>query len=336
MDINLGTKIRELRKKRSLTQEELAVKLNISSQAISKWENGTCYPDMEQIPTLANFFGVSLDELFNYDVTQLNEKIDQIIEEQNKYFWKDRKKSEEILVNALQEYPDNERLMIELAELYTSEAPDKALPMAEDLANNAKDFLIQGRAKAILTALYVDQGRHDDANRVVESLPILYSLDVHDRLRVGGGTLRGKDRLKWAIQWKTEEIQELYLACKFEGQGYFETEQYEQALESFGQYRRVIELFMKSQEIHIDSYLWGGMQTHHWAAYLHEAACLVKLGRIEEAQEKVERAKYILLHAWVEQDGSANYLEENPERYLGPFRRYYSEWGLEELGECPV
>ena len=40
MDINLGIKIRELRKKRGLTQEELAVKLNISSQAISKWENG--------------------------------------------------------------------------------------------------------------------------------------------------------------------------------------------------------------------------------------------------------------------------------------------------------
>ena len=40
MTINLGAKIRELRKKKELTQEELAEKLNISSQAVSKWENG--------------------------------------------------------------------------------------------------------------------------------------------------------------------------------------------------------------------------------------------------------------------------------------------------------
>lgn len=206
MDINLGTKIRELRKKKGLTQEDLAAKLSISSQSVSKWENGVCYPDMAQIPIIANFFGVSLDELFNYDIAQLEMKIDEIIKEHNKYFWKERKKSEEILVNALKEYPENERLMIELAELYTTEAPDKATPMAETLAACAKDFLIQGRAKQILAHLYTEAKRYEDANKVVESLPILYSSEIHDRLRVGGGQLRGADRLKYAKQWKIEEI----------------------------------------------------------------------------------------------------------------------------------
>lgn len=336
MVINLGMKIRELRKKKELTQEELAAKLSVSSQAISKWENGTCYPDMAQIPILANYFGVSLDELFCYDVTQLNEKIDVIIAEHNKFFWKDRQKSEEILVNALKEYPENERLLIELAELYTTEAPDKAIPLAEQLAANTKDFLLQGRAKRILAHLYTEFERYDEANKVVESLPAMYSLDICDRLRVGAGQLRGENQLRWAKEWKREEIQELFLACYTEGLGYWETKQYENALTSFMQQRRVIELFMKSDEINIDSYLWGGMQTNHWGSYLEEAACLVKLGRVEESKVKIERAKYILIHAWVEKDGSVDYLAKNPEKYLNPFREYYSRWELDELEPCPV
>lgn len=334
MDINLGTKIRELRKKKELTQEELATKLSVSNQAVSKWENGTCYPDMAQIPILANFFGVSLDELFGYDASLLNERIDAIIAEHNKYFWKERKKAEEILVNALKEYPENERLLTELIELYSSEAPEKALSMAEQFVTTTNDFLLLGRVKSVLASLYTKFERHEEANKVVESLPALYSLDINDRLRVGAGKLRGADRLKWAKQWKTEEIQEMFMACNMEGWGYWETEQYEDALNSFSQSRRVIELFMKSDEINADSYLWWGLQANHWGIYLDEAACLMKICRSDEAKEKIDHAKYILLHAWAV--GSEDYLAKNPEKYLNPFREYYTQRGLTELGECPV
>ena len=44
--MDIGLKIRELRKKRGITQERLAEYLNISSQAVSKWENGTALPDI--------------------------------------------------------------------------------------------------------------------------------------------------------------------------------------------------------------------------------------------------------------------------------------------------
>lgn len=143
MDINLGAKIRELRKQRKMTQEELAVKLNVSNQAVSKWESGSCYPDMAQIPVLANFFGVSLDELFNYDVAQLNEKIDAVIEEAGKHFWSDPEKCIESYQNALNEYPSNERLLIELLDAYMTHGPrEKALQIAEQLVREAKELFV--------------------------------------------------------------------------------------------------------------------------------------------------------------------------------------------------
>ena len=65
--INLGNKIRELRKKKGITQEQLANALNLSPQAISKWEMGAGYPDVATLPVLAGYFGVSLDAMFDYD-----------------------------------------------------------------------------------------------------------------------------------------------------------------------------------------------------------------------------------------------------------------------------
>lgn len=64
MRLNLGSNIRHLRKNANLTQEQLADKLGVSYQSVSRWENGTTYPDMELIPSLAGIFGVSTDILF--------------------------------------------------------------------------------------------------------------------------------------------------------------------------------------------------------------------------------------------------------------------------------
>ena len=77
--INLGNKIRELRKNKGITQEQLASVLNMSPQAISKWEMGAGYPDVAMLPVIAAYFGVSLDSLFDYDPEEIEEKIKNII-----------------------------------------------------------------------------------------------------------------------------------------------------------------------------------------------------------------------------------------------------------------
>ncbi len=67
MTLNMGERIRELRRERGFTQDEVARRLNISSQAVSKWENAASYPDLELIPPLAELLGVSIDALFRED-----------------------------------------------------------------------------------------------------------------------------------------------------------------------------------------------------------------------------------------------------------------------------
>lgn len=59
----LSEKIRELRRKAGLSQEELADKLNVSRQAVSKWELGSAVPTADKLLDIADFFGVSLDFL---------------------------------------------------------------------------------------------------------------------------------------------------------------------------------------------------------------------------------------------------------------------------------
>ena len=59
----IGVQIAKLRKEKNITQEELAKNLDVSAQAVSKWENGGA-PDLELLPKIADYFGVSIDYLF--------------------------------------------------------------------------------------------------------------------------------------------------------------------------------------------------------------------------------------------------------------------------------
>ncbi len=67
MQINIGQIIKELRKRDGRKQEDLAKALGVTSQAVSRWESNGCYPDMGMIPAIANYFHVTIDELFGYN-----------------------------------------------------------------------------------------------------------------------------------------------------------------------------------------------------------------------------------------------------------------------------
>lgn len=72
MKIKIGKKIATLRNQNNMTQEQLAKCLNISNAAVSKWESGSSYPDIETIPLLAKIFKVSIDSLFEFDLENEN------------------------------------------------------------------------------------------------------------------------------------------------------------------------------------------------------------------------------------------------------------------------
>lgn len=65
----LGDKIKAFRKEQKMTQEQLAVTMNVTVGAVSKWELGLSHPDITLLPKLAKLFGVSLDVLFDFQLT---------------------------------------------------------------------------------------------------------------------------------------------------------------------------------------------------------------------------------------------------------------------------
>lgn len=68
----IGTKIQTLRRNKNMTQAQLAEVLSVSAQSVSKWENNISAPDISLLPVIARFFGITMDELFNYRLDALN------------------------------------------------------------------------------------------------------------------------------------------------------------------------------------------------------------------------------------------------------------------------
>lgn len=120
MKLDIRNSIRELRRAHGVTQEELAGSLGVTAQAVSRWEAGASYPDMELIPSIANYFGVSIDRIFGYS-GEREEKISAILEKVNQLndeSWRDDTNLDEcisILRRGLVEFPGNERIMNRLA-----------------------------------------------------------------------------------------------------------------------------------------------------------------------------------------------------------------------------
>ena len=127
MQLNLGTKIRELRRRDGRTQDNLAEALGVTAQAVSRWESSGSYPDMEMIPAIANYFHVSIDELFGYH-DEREEKIKTILDNATKILTKqgftmyqgslsdDVEECVNMLRAASEEFPNEPKILLKLAQ----------------------------------------------------------------------------------------------------------------------------------------------------------------------------------------------------------------------------
>ena len=111
MATTMGQIIKKLRKGRGFTQEELAERLGVTYQAISKWENDSGMPDISQIVPLASIFDVSTDFLFGIDNTSETEEALKIVSSADsiqEYGKLDTYlKAYDILLDGLKKYPNN-------------------------------------------------------------------------------------------------------------------------------------------------------------------------------------------------------------------------------------
>lgn len=205
MNIIIGSKIKELRKKHNLTQEKLAEYLGISFQAISKWENSITLPDITFIPTIASFFGVSIDELFDFNLKETNDKVKLICDEAFKYRETDSVKAQTTLQEGLKQFPNNEIILNNL--LYVldyNKNPDDTIKIAERLISETIHDDIKYDALRFLAYAYHKKGEYEYAKATLEQIPELY----FTRLSELAFILEGKDKYNAAEKqkWISYEI----------------------------------------------------------------------------------------------------------------------------------
>ncbi|MCI8331472.1 MAG: helix-turn-helix transcriptional regulator [Clostridiales bacterium] len=116
MDFQFGKNIRKFRRRAGVTQETLGNALGLSAQAISRWEAGGGYPDMQLVPAIASYFGITIDELFGYN----SDRSLRIAEICNQYDDMERRQvSFETMFDfirlAAEEFPASDEIMIRYA-----------------------------------------------------------------------------------------------------------------------------------------------------------------------------------------------------------------------------
>jgi len=188
MTNKIGEKIKHLRKKSGMTQENLADYLGITFQAVSRWESGICYPDLEILPLIANIFSVTTDELLGVDITKKEAKIEEYRKESISAGQKgDRDTAISALRRALHEFPNNYDLMCQLALslhfYYIDEGDinvknmyyDEALTIGEKILDECTTDKIRYEAIRLLVYIYKHKGEYEKAKNLAETMPKIYS-----------------------------------------------------------------------------------------------------------------------------------------------------------------
>jgi len=247
MQVKIGDKIKELRKRDGRTQEEIASSLGVTSQAVSRWEANGGYPDMEIMPNIASLFGVSIDALFGYDGVDRKKRIDNIlsevqnIREQNISDLEYASSETVVLLrNACAEFPSEERLLVELAATLhirgiffqegvktyfyeddedeygkTDIEPNKKNPFWQEsitlytnLLENSRDNEILTRSKRALVHLYQAVGRYDKAVEIAGTFSYISS----SREIMLYQATYGEERCRYAQEALVELLDFLYSA----------------------------------------------------------------------------------------------------------------------------
>lgn len=204
MQLNLGQKIRELRRRDGRTQEALAEAIGVTSQAVSRWEANGGYPDMEMVPAIANYFHVSIDELFGYHVER-EEKIKAILENATKILTKqglmmyqgslseDVEECVNMLRTACEEYPNEPRILLKLAQAlhmwgwnkYGAKAQlsESSGILGHDIEYNSKNTYWQEAVRAYERVLKCDPSSEDREIAICQITPLYCRMGEYEKAK---------------------------------------------------------------------------------------------------------------------------------------------------------
>ena len=206
MEIRFGEKIKSLRKAQGISQEILAQALGCSLQAVSKWETGATMPDVAMIPAIASFFGVSTDELFDYNRMEAERRVMDICYEAAQFRRSDPAKSEAMLREALKQYPGNDIILNNL--LYTMRSPersDEVINICKTLIECTREDDVKYDALRILAETYYETGEKALVKPTLERIPEIY----FSKLELCAKYLEGEDSLDAARMHKDNALGDL-------------------------------------------------------------------------------------------------------------------------------
>jgi len=225
MQIKIGEKIKNLRKELGKKQEDLASALGVTNQAVSRWETNSVYPDIEFIPAIANFFGISIDELFGYEnerILKINQYYDKIMELNNQNNGTDNCIEESIAYarECLFEFPEEEKLLYALGTVLftagysrygechkidkegfdcldtdkhkTYKEWNEAIKIYEKILSKQKISEFYYKSIEKLLILYANIGEKDKAKALISSLPSINQTSDF----LSGVCADGKEKLK--------------------------------------------------------------------------------------------------------------------------------------------
>jgi len=219
MEIKIGNKIRELRKKRNLTQEQLADNIGVSFQAVSKWENNIALPDITLIPVLANYFGVSTDEILSYDSSEKDREIMDYARRSQQYRETNPNKGWEILQEGLKKYPDNDILLLNLLYVMNYNENlgkhwDETLKIASHLVDKTESDEIRYDALRFVAYAHNAKGDEESAVAALEQIPEMYFTKLSEMafILTGKPKYNAAKKQKWIsfetllqMMWKLAE-----------------------------------------------------------------------------------------------------------------------------------
>ena len=198
--MNIGAKIKELRKDKRITQEELAEYLHISSQAVSKWETGASSPDIDMLPKLAIYFGTSLDNLLDFDQSRLDATIEAILVEAGRG-GNDPARSEAHLRKALEKYPNNDLLLTCILEDMQEQNADgtrsaEIIEIGERVLACTKDDANRIDVYRIMAETYHAMGEQAMAELYLEKIPGLHFLyyEIAAAIQTGKARLENAEK----------------------------------------------------------------------------------------------------------------------------------------------
>lgn len=179
MKLQIGENLKKLRDEKGITQEQLSDVLGVSCQSVSRWELNVCYPDLELLPVIANYFDITLDDLLGMAYLRSEERRREIftraLELERRENWQE---AIAVLREAVRTYPNDDGILTELALVLTKTGSRQnqmeAITLSEKVLERCTGEKLRSTARANLCFLYKATGQTEKAVALGRALPHIW------------------------------------------------------------------------------------------------------------------------------------------------------------------